>query len=276
MLTKRSRNSYILSPRSVTVAPTFIPSRSLKAAIDFFALVTIGFCPEIVIKSLTAESMILAFWIASPKPMLMTIFSSFGTLIGFLWPNSLASAGATSFVYFSLSLAAITLFNHGAGLLRDADLALVLQNLIADADRAPALDEHHVRHVDRGFALDDAAGDSPLPVLTLVMFLHVPAFDQDFAFFGQDLNDAAPLAFVFSRDDHHLITFFYLHSCRHNRLFSETDLTVPRIQITSGARLTIFVKPRSRNSRATGPNTRVPTGSPSGLINTAAFWSKRM
>src|SRR5215510_4449931 len=108
MLTKRSRNSYILSPRSVTVAPTFIPSRSLKAAIDFFALVTIGLCPEIVIKSLTAESMILAFWIASPNPMLMTIFSSFGTLIGFLKPNSLASAGAISFTYFSLSLAAIT------------------------------------------------------------------------------------------------------------------------------------------------------------------------
>ena len=32
-------------------------------------------------------------------------------------------------------------------------------------------------------------------------------------------------------------------------------------QITSGARLTIFMKLRSRSSRATGPNTRVPIGS---------------
>src|SRR5262249_32434 len=224
MLTKRSRNSYILSPRSVTVAPTFIPSRSLKAAIDFFALVTIGLCPEIVIKSLTAESMILAFWIASPKPMLMTIFSSFGTLIGFLWPNSLASAGAISFVYFSLSLAAITLFNHGAGLLRDADLAFVLQNLIADADRTPALHKHHVRHVNRSLALDDAAGDASLPVLTLVMLQNVQPLDQDFALFGQYLDDSAPFAFVLPGDEHHVIAFFYLHSYRHNRLVG----TVPR------------------------------------------------
>ena len=33
---------------------------------------------------------------------------------------------------------------------------------------------------------------------------------------------------------------------------------------------------RSRSSRATGPNTRVPTGSPSFLMMTAAFSSKRM
>src|ERR1017187_174306 len=32
----------------------------------------------------------------------------------------------------------------------------------------------------------------------------------------------------------------------------------------------------SRSSRATGPNTRVPTGSPTSLINTAALESKRM
>src|SRR5215510_660447 len=152
--------------------------------------------------------------------MLMTIFSSFGTLIGFLKPNSLASAGAISFTYFSLSLAAITLFDYHAGLLRDANLAPVLQRLIPDADGPPAFDQHHVRHVNRSFTLDDAAGDAPLPVLTLVMFLHVPTFNQDLAFFGQNLEDAPLLTFVFSRDDHHLITFFDLHFrlCRHNRL----------------------------------------------------------
>src|SRR5215469_15336944 len=45
---------------------------------------------------------------------------------------------------------------------------------------------------------------------------------------------------------------------------------------TSGAKLTIFKNFFSRNSLATGPNTRVPTGSPASLISTAAFWSKRM
>jgi hypothetical protein len=38
----------------------------------------------------------------------------------------------------------------------------------------------------------------------------------------------------------------------------------------------IFMNRRSRSSRATGPNTRVPTGSPSLLMRTAAFRSKRM
>ena len=35
------------SPRSVTMAPIDMPSRSLKAAMDFLALVTTGFCPAI-------------------------------------------------------------------------------------------------------------------------------------------------------------------------------------------------------------------------------------
>ena len=43
MLKSLSRKMYIRSPRSVTFAPMFMPSRSLNAAIDFFALVTIGF-----------------------------------------------------------------------------------------------------------------------------------------------------------------------------------------------------------------------------------------
>ncbi len=34
------------SPRSVTFAPIFMPSRSLNAAIDFFALVMTGFWPR--------------------------------------------------------------------------------------------------------------------------------------------------------------------------------------------------------------------------------------
>src|ERR1700736_1304251 len=45
---------------------------------------------------------------------------------------------------------------------------------------------------------------------------------------------------------------------------------------TSGASETILVKFFSRSSRATGPKTRVPTGSFASLINTAALSSKRM
>ena len=64
------------------------PSRSLNDAIDFFAFVMTGFCPAIVVSSSTALSRIFEFWIASPMPMFRTIFSTLGTAIGFLIPNS--------------------------------------------------------------------------------------------------------------------------------------------------------------------------------------------
>ncbi len=85
------------SPRSVTMAPIGMPSRTLNAAIDFFAFVTTGFCPVIWPSSLTAGSMIFAFCVASPTPILTTILFSRGTAIGFLRSSSLASATATSF-----------------------------------------------------------------------------------------------------------------------------------------------------------------------------------
>src|SRR6266566_8662509 len=46
--------------------------------------------------------------------------------------------------------------------------------------------------------------------------------------------------------------------------------------MTSGASDTIFMNFLSRNSRATGPNTRVPTGSLTSFTSTAAFESKRI
>ena len=46
-LISRSKNSHMRSPRSVTLAPMALPSRSLKPAIDFLALVTSGFWPVI-------------------------------------------------------------------------------------------------------------------------------------------------------------------------------------------------------------------------------------
>src|SRR5213592_4975706 len=84
----RSRNSYIRAPRSVTFAPMGTPSRSLKFAIDFFARVTIGFCPVIDWRSAVAKSSTLAFSRPSPTPMLITTFSTRGTCHGFVYPRS--------------------------------------------------------------------------------------------------------------------------------------------------------------------------------------------
>ena len=53
---KRSMNSHIRSPRMVTFAPMAWFSRNLNEAIAVRDLVTIGFWPEIAVKSATAPS----------------------------------------------------------------------------------------------------------------------------------------------------------------------------------------------------------------------------
>src|ERR1035437_2836540 len=85
------------------------------------------------------------------------------------------------------------------------------------------------------------------------------------------VRHAPGLALVPPRDD--LDGIFHLQVDAH-RL--DRFLFCNSHQITSGASDTIFMYFLSRNSRATGPNTRVPTGSPTSLINTAALESKRM
>src|SRR6202453_2892146 len=112
---RRSRNSYIVSPRRVTMAPMGMPSRTLKAAMDFLALVVTGFWPVIAARSATRGSMILTFWVASPRPMLMTIFSSLGIAMALVMLSSLPSACLISFSYFSFRRAAMIclLFLHG-------------------------------------------------------------------------------------------------------------------------------------------------------------------
>jgi len=111
-------------------------------------------------------------------------------------------------------------------------------------------------------AFDYAAGYAALSIRFYGLLRHIDALDNDTPFLCLNLDDASALALVAPRGHQHLIVLPDLHSCCHKCLSS---------QITSGARLTIFINPRSRSSRATGPNTRVPTGSPSGLISTAAF-----
>src|SRR6266566_6486723 len=84
---RRSRNSYMVSPRRVTMAAM----------------------------SATNGSMILTFWVASPRPMLMTIFSSLGIAMALVMLSSLPSACLISVSYFCLSRAAMIVlrFLHG-------------------------------------------------------------------------------------------------------------------------------------------------------------------
>ena len=76
------------SRRRVTLQPTFCPSRSLNAATDLRARMTIGRWPAIRAISSAATSIFLLSWVASPTPMLTTILTRRGISIGFLYPNS--------------------------------------------------------------------------------------------------------------------------------------------------------------------------------------------
>src|SRR5262245_24626193 len=122
MLTSRSINSYMRSPRRVTMAPMGMPARTLKAAIDFLALVITGFCPVMWPRSLASGSSIFEFCVASPTPMLTTILCSRGTAMGFVNPSSFASAGAISLLNFSFNRAVVfcpamilSFLSHGFG-----------------------------------------------------------------------------------------------------------------------------------------------------------------
>src|SRR5216117_1798122 len=90
---RRSKNSYILAPRSVTFAPIGTPSRSLKFAMDLFARVISGFWPVIAWRSATAKSITFALSRASPTPMLITILSRCGAANGFGYPRSFTRLG---------------------------------------------------------------------------------------------------------------------------------------------------------------------------------------
>ena len=85
------------SPRKVTTTPIGMPCLNLNDAIDFFAFVITGFWPVIARSSSAAVSSIFALAMASPIPILTTIFSRRGTAMGLVMPNSFATCGATSF-----------------------------------------------------------------------------------------------------------------------------------------------------------------------------------
>ena len=85
-------------PRSVTLTPMGLPSRSLKLAMLLRALATTGFCPVTMIRSLTAASSALeSVCVSDPTPMLTTTFLMRGTCITFLKVNSRINCGTISF-----------------------------------------------------------------------------------------------------------------------------------------------------------------------------------
>src|SRR5580698_1844143 len=218
MLTRRSRNSYMRSPRSVTLQPIAWPSRTLNVATDFFALVTAGFWPVIFARSAVAASMTFLSATASPTPMLTVIFRMRGTSIVFLSPSFVLSSGTSFSLKICLSLAAMSFtrlpgrsslgVDHFFVRLEYADLAAVLERLEAHpvALLGRRIEDQHVRYVQRRFALDDAALNAHLRIRPLMLLRHVQPLDAH-AVVRQHLDDGALASFVAAGDQDHHVAF---------------------------------------------------------------------
>src|SRR5438046_8738474 len=117
----------------------------------------------------------------------------------------------------------------------------------------------HIRNVNRSFTL----GDLPARVIlrfAQMFFNHPHAFDEHPIFLRDDLKDLPSRTTKFPVNHLHLAAFFYI--------------LLRAIHKTSGASETIFMKLRSRSSRATGPKMRVPRGFKSLSMITMALLSK--
>src|SRR2546428_4552056 len=244
MLISRSRNSYIFSPRSVTIVPMGTPARSLKLAIDFFALVTTGFWPAIVASSSTALSSTFMLAIASPMPMFTTIFSTFGTAMTFLIPNSSWIFLRTSFWYLSFSLAAIfssvlcaqcpvpsaqCLVPHWAP--STGNWALVLHfrfALLAEPLRAfiramrsgsrrfvaTRADHLEIGEPDRRLALQDSAFNVSLRIRLRVLLEHVHALHDRRSFRRIHPQYFCLLAAIFARENEDRVPLLHVRLLR--------------------------------------------------------------
>src|SRR5580692_11834851 len=212
MLTRRSRNSYIRSPRSVTLQPIAWPSRTLKVATDFLAFVTAGFWPVIFAISAVAASMTFLSATASPTPMFTVIFKIRGTSIVFFSSSFFLSSGTICWLKICLSLAAINypLFrvDHFFVRLEQAHLAAVLERLEPDpiALLGRRIENHHVRHVQRRLGLDDAALNAGLRIGFLMPLGHIESLDAQ-AVVGQHFDHRAFASFVPTGDQNHRVTF---------------------------------------------------------------------
>src|SRR5580692_6732386 len=203
-------NSYILSPRSVTAQPIGMPLRILKFAMDFFARVMIGFWPLIWPSSTAAVSSSLAFWLASPRPMLSVTFCSLGTAMTLSQPKRFMSAGTVSLLYFSCNrlfiaslplprvVASCLLIERCVAFSANARLGAVGGDFVADAGvlTAAGADDHHVGNVDGRFFFDDAALDVFLRIRPRVALDDRDVLDHQAIRFGVDREHASGLARV--------------------------------------------------------------------------------
>src|SRR5258706_11896778 len=195
-------NSYMRSPRSVTAQPIGMPLRILKFAMDFLARVMMAFWPVIWPSSTAAVSSSLAFWLASPRPMLTVTFCSLGTAIMFFQPKCFISAGTVSLRYFScnrLFIAALVsplLIQSAVATLACPDLRAVRQNVMPDAAVLAAIraNDHYVGNVNSRFFFDDAALDVFAGVGAGVALHDSDVLDHDRVFLGVDAKHAAALA----------------------------------------------------------------------------------
>ena len=199
------------SPRSVTVAAIGMPSRSLKAAIDFLARRVAGRWPVIRPSSSIAASSSLMFCVASPIAHV---------------DHDLGQAGhghdarvAPLLHQARHHLLLVRLFHPRQGLGRShlsstspvrrevRTRVAVVEQLRPDARALVVVgrDDHHVRHVDRGLALGDAALDVALRVGLGVALDEVDALHQQPALLGQHLQHLAALAAVAAGDDLHQV-----------------------------------------------------------------------
>src|SRR5262249_12798136 len=118
---------------------------------------------------------------------------------------------------------------------------------------------------------DDAPLDVLLRVRTRVALDEMDPFDDGGSLPRHDAQHASLLPAVLARDDEDGVVLPHVRSAH-----GGPDGPRGRHYSTSGASEMIFMNFFSRSSRATGPNTRVPTGSFASLIRTAAFLSNRM
>src|SRR5687768_2796141 len=122
------------------------------------------------------------------------------------------------------------------------------------------LQDSHVRDMNRAFAFRDLPLRIVLRLLEM-LFNHPHAFDEHALFARDHFKDLSGGTSKVPRDHLDVVTF--------------PDVQLDAVHKTSGASETIFMKLRSRSSRATGPKIRVPRGFKSLSITTIALLSKR-
>src|SRR6266404_5981339 len=197
-----------------------MPLRILKFAMDFFARVMMGFCPVIWPNSTAAVSSNLAFWLASPRPMLTVTFCTLGTAMMFFQPKRFISAGTVSFRYFSCNRLFIAfpylcplLIQRRVAMPATAHFRAVRQHRVPDPRVLPAApaDDHHVRNIDPRFLLHDSALDIFLRIRQRVPLDDSDVLHHDGVLLRVDGKYAPALARVFAGEHFYVIALANLN-----------------------------------------------------------------